>query len=98
MLTGWQISAIIESIHHPVGWRVEVRKMAPAKLSQQKQSGSGGFLRKLRRFVTVQKDVFLARTSSPSMHGINLVHSDYTPSKLAEYPGYGSHEEIEPMK
>ena len=72
--------------------------MTKIKPSQQKQSGFSGFIRNLRRFFNAQKEVFLARANSPSMHGINLVQSNYTPSKLAEHPGYGSHEEIEPMK
>lgn len=72
--------------------------MAVKNPSQQKQTGTGGLLGNLKRFLSAQKDAFMARASTPAMHGINLVQKDYTPSRLAEHPGCCSYEDIEPMK
>lgn len=72
--------------------------MAVKEPTQQKRSGIGGFFGNLKRFFSAQRDVFVARASTPAMHGINLVQNDYTPSRLAEHPGCCSHEDIEPMK
>ena len=72
--------------------------MAVNEPTQQKRPRTGGFVRNLMRFFSAQKDAFLARASTPAMHGINLVQNDYTPSRLAEHPGCCSYEDIEPMK
>lgn len=56
------------------------------------------FFKGMRNFLAAQKEIMEARSSTPSMGGINLVSNDYPPARLAEHPGYGSHEDVEPMK
>jgi hypothetical protein len=72
--------------------------MAVKEPTQRKRYRTGGFFTNLKRFLSAQKDVLMARASTPAMHGINLVQNDYTPSRLAEHPGCCSYEDIEPMK
>lgn len=52
----------------------------------------------IKNFISRQREEIAARAASPVLTGINLTQQDYTPAKLTEHPGVGSHEEIEPMK
>jgi hypothetical protein len=52
----------------------------------------------LKTFISKQRADFASRAASPTLTGINIMPEDYTPAKLIEHPGVGSHEEIEPMK
>ena len=72
--------------------------MVTDKPTPQTKAGIILFFSKVSQFLTAQKEAFMARSASPAMHGINLVDDNYTPSRLAEHPGAGSHEDIEPMK
>ena len=40
-----------------------------------------------KAFLTAQKDKFLARRSSPPLHGINLIQGDFSPFDPGEHPG-----------
>jgi len=72
--------------------------MTAEKSVQRNTSGLSALIRQIRTFFSAQGDILVERTSTPAMHGINLVGSDYTPSRLAEHPGCCSYEDIEPMK
>jgi hypothetical protein len=72
--------------------------MATIKPSLGKRSETSRLIQNLKRFLNAQKETLLARASTPAMHGINLVETNFTPSRLAEHPGCCSHEDIEPMK
>lgn len=61
-------------------------------------AGSKKFFQWIKGFFSTQIGSLAARTSSPPLTGIHLIQDDYTPVKLVDHPGYGAHEEIEPMK
>ena len=56
------------------------------------------FVEMIRSLIATQIENMQARASSPPLTGIHLIQDEYPPAKLVDHPGYGSHEEIEPMK
>ena len=72
--------------------------LAMIKTNGDKKSWWGGLVQWIKNFISRQREDMAARAASPALTGINLTQQDYTPAKLTEHPGVGSHEEIEPMK
>jgi len=71
---------------------------AMIKTNGKKKPLLSGLVQWIKNFISRQREEMAARAASPALTGINLTQQDYTPAKLAEHPGVGSHEEIEPMK
>jgi hypothetical protein len=71
---------------------------AMIKTNGNTQSWLSGLVQWIKSFISRQREEMAARAASPALTGINLTQQDYTPAKLTEHPGVGSHEEIEPMK
>jgi hypothetical protein len=72
--------------------------VAMVNYNGKKKSWWGGVVQWIKNFISRQREEMAARAASPALTGINLTQQDYTPAKLTEHPGVGSHEEIEPMK
>ena len=68
------------------------------KTNGEKKTWLSVLVQWIKNFILRQREEIAARAASPALTGINLTQQDYTPAKLAEHPGVGSHEEIEPMK
>ena len=71
---------------------------AMIKTNGNKKSWLSSVVQWIKNFISRQREEIAARAASPVLTGINLTQQDYTPAKLTEHPGVGSHEEIEPMK
>jgi len=72
--------------------------IAIIKSNRKQQSRLSGMWTWIKKFVSSRREEFVSRAASPTLTGINIIPEDYTPAKLTEHPGVGSHEEIEPMK
>jgi hypothetical protein len=71
---------------------------AAAKTNENNNSWLKSLTQWLKGFISDQRAEIASRAASPTLTGINLMPEDYTPAKLIDHPGVGSHEEIEPMK
>jgi hypothetical protein len=71
---------------------------ATIESNDKKTSWLSSLIQWIRNFISSRREDFASRAASPTLSGINLMPDDYTPAKLTEHPGVGSHEEIEPMK
>ena len=71
---------------------------AALETNNEKKNWLGNLVQRIKTFISIQGAEIGSRATSPTLTGINFIQEDYTPAKLIEHPGAGSHEDIEPMK